>query len=483
MSALFFEDPFQGDDLGPCLDENSLTQPKSRRFHASTAHRAMTSSPHDASHKPSDTESKEQKGLEQRLSRGATLQRLVNDRLKTIGLLDHDLNFKGNVDSEILDVLQALLDQRSDSKNQLEDARSRMRRISADSERIATDNKRLKAKCLMLEREIEASNVRLSSEKREHMKRVKICEEKHAVLEKQNKLLKSRDAAYEAKLCQCEVDCNKLRMRMRKLLSKNVTASRKPGICMSKPGILRSNSAVKNSQSVADLTIIQLEEQLKTLRAENIELREIIVDFEDEVNFFEGNVHRLECRRGINSSYQYKENSNAALHIPLDWIQHSVITNVQKKILQLRQRIASLEKLDDIQTTCISGELVESQLAKRYEMAKSIILEQDMLIKQNMLQRRRARKIVKQRRHLQNPNDQNVAMCIRRPTSSEAVPSGHMLLHPLVTPHARVDIVSVEVLAQEQEIIEQEKNWLENERKHLKQIKINRKPALKRCSF
>ena len=111
----------------------------------------------------------------------------------------------------------------------------------------------------------------------------------------------------------------------------------------------KTNTKPGGSFSFAtDLSAACLEEELKALRSENIDFRNIIGDLHEIVSIVtasEANGRPYFCRAGDNESCYYFRGHAEFIQctLPLEWIRLSSVDNMKAKVLELNQRMNALE--------------------------------------------------------------------------------------------------------------------------------------------
>ena len=393
----------------------------------------------------------------------------------------------------IMDVIQTLLAQRRRDMNQLDSLRINQRKLDSNFRRLAVEKNNLAAKCGVIQREVEESRLHLQRMKQKQKQQRRLYEEAKSSQERCISTLEKREASYVAKLRKQEVDYNKLRARLRKLSNADKTEciASKSKIQMTLGQTLKratGNGRLRRMRkenmgrnctpapSVSDISALHLEEKLKLLHSENNEFREICNDLQECVFDCSRRVEQVErvllCsqRAGRSGSGCLEDtlSSNAAA-LPLEWIRLSTVGNIKTKVLELNDRIASLDVQRQVGQQ--SSPLAEhNKDGGALAEARDIISEQSLLIRYYLLQRRRARKLLSERRgHIALRRSLGRRSC----SNSSSGECEHMIgsqngLLNLATTSGTINLISVEILSMEQEMLEQEKKWLKQERKSLK---------------
>lgn len=440
----------------------------------------------------------------------------MNQTLQALGFTTLPLDKVFYTDG-VLDVIQTLVTQRKGDMARLDDFRSSRRKLDADMHRLAQAKSSLASKCRVLQREVEAGRVQLQREKRKHEAGRRASDEACCALEKRIATLEKRDVSYVAKLRKHEANYDKLRTRLRKVLvagntrgKAKIPPARIQGTMLGKvvraraPRSLSKENVGHNyavvTRSIADLSVVHLEEELMALRSENNEFRNICSDLQECVLDCSRRVEQMERVRlcsnlggsklgGRNAHAKVSYSDNEAL--PLEWIRLSAVGDMKAKVSELKDRIASLGAFEEVK---VAEEGNEDDVFSALAEAREIIREQDALIRQQLMQRRRARKILAERREMHRRRlgrrrsfGEGRLLSSGSNSSFDDHEAGLVTLTgslSLATPSGQVNLISLEMLSIEHEMLEQEKSWLKQERESLETSKrVYEKERLKFQEF
>ena len=432
------------------------------------------------SQKTDDDVTKEQQQQQQ-------LLHFVNHSLTSMGLA----TVADSTAIPTLNIIYSLLNQRKTDSQLLEDSRMETTKIQADKQRLAADKIRLRNQANSLEQDVSSAQHSCKRLEADAKKLKKQFNEVRNDLEIKIRKLKAKDTGYVAQQRKNLTVIDQLKERITKLMkSKSASPKNSPrnsprnslSSASSSPRLsisIRQNqnwataaaaaaptaaiSTISTTTTTAttstskDTTILfgktivqQLEETVvrvnienKELRLEMEELNSTLIELCDRTNRVERLLSVQQPQNNVSTTHIGSTATTTTTDLPHTWVQADIHT-IKIQFQAVRKQLTQLE--EDImrpipQQEMDSIEAIEVLLSH----ARNIIYKQDELIQSTLYQRRRARKIMHDRRRSSDDHSTIVSSCFGT-------------LTPL----------DVESLKLEEEDLATEKQWLQEERAVLK---------------